>query len=94
MDVTVSKRLEALRQKFRQFEHGGNCFTSEDIFGITAELGALSKAARTLELNTITVPPAGMPQRPKPGQAPRPQPHAGAIAIGTLYFEPAGRRLS
>lgn len=92
MSKLASPRLAALRQKFRQFEHGGQCFGSEDISGIVRELGELVALAKALEDEV-----AGQRRRPEvraaPPLPPPPPPafHPKATAIGTFYFVPAGQ---
>lgn len=77
----LSQRIAALRHNFRQFEHGGHCFGSEEMSAIVRELGAIRDAALTLEQDMTGA---------KVRQAlPRKE-----ISLGTLVFVPsAGPRL-
>ncbi len=81
MNELASRRIADLRRKFAAFEHGGQCFGSDEISDIVRELAAIGKAVAALE------------QKPAPRQAPLPPPPArrpGAIEIGTFFFVPTG----
>lgn len=92
MPKLVSEQLQAMRRKFRQFEHGGHCFDSDDISGIVAEVTAIISAAQALEdrvaADRRAQAPASSPRPvpPRPPVAPRP----GAVPIGTIFFVPSG----
>lgn len=94
MSKLVSDQLNSLRHKFRQFEHGGHCFGSEEITGLVEQLRLIAADAAALEDRVAGARrqrgqiPAFPPPPPRPPMPPRPQP--GAMAIGTFYFVPAG----
>lgn len=85
MTEIASRRIAALRNQFRQFEHGGQCFDTDAIMGIVRELAAIGAAVAVLE------------QKPAARQAPLPPPPPavrfspkGALEVGTFFFVPAG----
>lgn len=80
MNDLASRRIAELRQKFAAFEHGGQCFGSEEITGIVRELADIGRAVAALERK-----PDGRRSAPPP---PPPARKPGAIEIGTFFFVP------
>ncbi|MBX3580800.1 MAG: hypothetical protein KF810_02740 [Rhizobiaceae bacterium] len=96
MTKLVSVRVARLREKFRQFEHGGQCFGSDEIASIVAELRAIGVEAAALEDRVAAASrrsqqiPA-FPVPPRPPMPPRPQPGAvqlGSVPLGRIVFVP------
>lgn len=86
MSKLVSQQLAALRQEFRQFEHGGHCFGSDDISAIVRRLGKIGIDAAALEDRVAADrrEPLSRPLAVPVNRTPAP------VLVGTFFFQPAG----
>ncbi len=87
MNKLVSARLAELRQKLRQFEHGGHCFGSEEMSGLVGELSSIITAARAMEDEVAGARRRADKAAPRPNAQPA-RAARPAVPIGTFYFVP------
>lgn len=78
MSSLVSPKLDALRQKLRDAEHGGAFFSSDDVAGMRRELLTIRNGIAAIEDELAAA---------RRRQAPPARP---AVPVGTFYFQPAG----